>query len=105
MPTFIDRHGPGQAIPTAVREQLVLEGLHQVIDAHGVKLIAHWLEDEVIYCVVEAADEEAVCRHHAQRGLPCDDLHVIDGVRVQQPMSDADRLALGGAIAKIWPKR
>jgi (2Fe-2S) ferredoxin len=100
--TFIDRHGPGEAIPAAVRDQLVLEALHQVRNSHGVKPVAHWLEDGVIYCIVEAADVEAVCQHHAQRGLRCDDLHLISGVSVQQPISAADRAALSAAIDAIW---
>jgi hypothetical protein len=104
VPTFIDRHGPVEAIPAAARDQLVLEALHQVIDSHGAKPVTHWLEDGVIYCVIEAADIESMCRHHTRRGLRCDDVHLISGLRVQQPLSDADRTAIRTAIDETWPR-
>jgi hypothetical protein len=99
---FIDRHGPSEAIPNAVRDQIVLEALHQAIDSHGAKPVTHWLEDGVIYCVMEAADIESICRHHTTRGLRCDDVHLISDLRVHQPMSDADRAAIRMAIAETW---
>jgi hypothetical protein len=62
------------------------------VDEHGAQPLGHWLTDGVIYCVLRAPSREAVCRHHAERGLPCDDVHRIAG--------------LGGvahAIAELWP--
>jgi hypothetical protein len=44
--------------------------LRGIADEHGVQPLAHWVTDGVIYCVVQAPNEEAFCRHHADRGLP-----------------------------------
>jgi len=53
VPTLIDRHGRGEAVPSAVRDH-VLDTLYQLNDPHGVKPIGHCLEAEVMYCVMEA---------------------------------------------------
>ena len=73
-----------------------------MIDLHGAKPVTHWLEDGVIYCVMEAPDIESMCRHHTQRGLRCDDVHLISGLRAQRPMLDADQTAIRTAIAEMW---
>ena len=91
MPIFIDRHRSA-AVPSAVRHQLHLEAARGLVDAHGIQALGHWITNGVIYCVVRAPSREAFCRHHAERGLPCDDVHRI---------ADLDRVA--HAIAELWP--
>jgi hypothetical protein len=86
MPTFIDRH-PAAAVPRAVRHQMYLEAVDGLVDTHGVQPLGHWLTDGVIYCVLQAPGAEAVCQHHADHGLPCDDGHPIAGLRGSHPLS------------------
>src|SRR5918911_2892204 len=93
MPTFIDRHLL-LAVPSAVRHQLHLETVYGLVDEHGAQPLAHWLSDGVIYCMVRAPSQEAFCRHHTQRNLPCDDVHPIGG---------ADVDLVRAAIAELWP--
>ena len=91
MPTFIDRHRFA-AVPSAVRHQLHLEAARGQVDEHGARPLGHWITNGVLYCVVRAPSREAFCRHHAERGLPCDDVHRI---------ADLDRVT--DAIAELWP--
>jgi hypothetical protein len=90
-PTFIDCH-PSAAVPSAVRHQLHLEVARGLIDAHGVQALGRWLTNGVIYCVLRVPSPEAFCRHHAERGLRCDDVHQL-----------ADLGAVTHAIAELWP--
>ena len=91
MPIFIDRHRFA-AVPSAVRHQLHLEVAPGLVDAHGVQALGHWLTNGVIYCVLRAPSQEAFCRHHAERGLRCDDLRQL-----------ADLGGVTHAIAEFWP--
>jgi hypothetical protein len=93
MPTFIDRH-PFAAIPSVVRHQMHLEAVRGLVDEHGARPLRHWVTNGVIYCVLRAPSREAFCRHHAERGLPCDDVHQIAG---------ADMDLVRAAIAELWP--
>ena len=104
MPTFIDRH-PFQVMPTGVRHQLLLEVRHQLRDARGLRPLGQWIEDETIYCVVEAPNDHAVCEHHAERGLPCDDLHAITDLEGQYPLSERDQAVVRAAIERLWHSR
>ena len=102
MPTFIDRHLL-LAVPSAVRHQLHLEAVYGLIDEHGAQPLAHWLSDGVIYCVMRAPSREAFCRHHAARGVPCDDLHLVMGLRERHPPSPRETRIAQATIAKLWP--
>jgi hypothetical protein len=93
MPTYIDRH-PLTAVPRAVRNQMHLEAVQGLIDKHGAQPLGHWVTDGVIYCVLRAPSEAAVCRHHADRGLPCDDLH---------PISPQEKRSMQAVAAQLWP--
>jgi hypothetical protein len=74
---FVDRHAL-TAIPSSVRRQLRVEARHQIRDQHGVRVLGQWIEDETIYCILDALDAAAACQHHADHGLPCDDLHAVE---------------------------
>jgi hypothetical protein len=102
MPTFVDRH-PLAAVPDATRDQLHLEGIGGLIDAHGVQPLGHWLTDEVSYCVVQAPSPEAFCQHHAERGLPCDEVHLIAGLRGSRPLTGAEAELVRATITERWP--
>ena len=101
MPTFIDRHSLA-AVPSVIQRQMHLEATHGLLDPSGAKPVAHWVEDGVIYCLLEAPDREAVCAHHACRGLPCDDVHLIPGLRESRPTSRQEQAIVRAAIDGLW---
>ena len=101
MPTYIDCH-PLAAIPSAVQRQMEREARHGAIDEHGVQPLAHWVTDGVIYCVVQAPDKEASCQHHAERGLACDELRPITGLRGSRPLSGEETKRVR-TIINFWP--
>jgi hypothetical protein len=90
-------------IPSAVQRQMEREALHGIVDAHGVQPLAYWVTDGVIYCIVQAPDEEAVCRHHADHGLRCDELHPIPWLRGSHPLSADETQLVRTALADLWP--
>jgi Protein of unknown function (DUF4242) len=99
MTIFIDRH-PADALSPEVDQQFLQQSSERQVDPHvGVHLIDHWRDERHLYCVVEAPDAEAVYHYHADHGLPCDDLHVIESA----PGED-DRL-VRAAIEAIWHTR
>ena len=60
------------------------------------------MEDDSIYCVLEAPDGEAVVRHHADHSLECADLHEIPGLHGSRPVPIEDDQAVRAAIAHYW---
>ena len=80
-----------------------LEAMQGLVDQHGAQPLGHWVTDGVIYCVLRAPSEEAVCRHHADRGLPCDDLHPLTGLRGSHPLSPQEKQIVQAVAAKLWP--
>ena len=38
-------------------------------------------EDDRIYCVLDAPDEEAVHKHHAKAGIDCEFVHEVNSTR------------------------
>ena len=102
MPTFIDRH-PLATVRRAIRHQLHLEAAHGLVDTHGVQPLGHWTTDGVIYCVVRAPSQAAFCQHHAERGLPCADVHLIAGLRGSRPLTGAEAELVRAAITERWP--
>jgi (2Fe-2S) ferredoxin len=102
MPTYIDCH-PLAAIPSAVQQQMHSEAMHGIVDKHGAQPLAHWVTDGVIYCVMQAPSEEAFCQHHAERGVPCDNLHPIAGLRGSHPLLPDETQLVRAILADLWP--
>jgi (2Fe-2S) ferredoxin len=101
-PTFIDRHQPA-TIPSAAQRQTQREALRGIVDEHGVQPLAHWVTDGVIYCVVRAPSVKALCQHHAERGLPCEDLRPITRLRGRNHPLSAKETQLVRAAINLWP--
>ena len=36
--------------------------------------------DGKVYCLLEGPDEDAIRKHHEALGVPCGDVHQVDGV-------------------------
>ncbi|MBV8718546.1 MAG: DUF4242 domain-containing protein, partial [Chloroflexi bacterium] len=81
--------------------QLQLEAQHEIPSSSGALPLGNWVEDGTIYCLLDAADEEAVCRHHRERGVRCEDLHPLSGISGIQPLSGKDRSAGDGCDATL----
>ena len=79
------------------------ETLRGIVDQHGAQPLAHWVTDRVIYCVMQAPNEEAFCRHHAERGLACDGLHPIPGLRGSHPLSAEEAQLVRAVLTDLWP--
>jgi hypothetical protein len=77
--------------------------VHGVIDASGARAVGHWIDDGVIYCILNAPSLEAVCRHHQERGLACDDVHVMQDLHELRATSREDKALVRAAIDRFWP--
>ena len=105
MPTFIDRH-PASALSSATRKQLYVEARQRTLDPHGARPVGHWIEDGTMYCILVAVSGEAICQHHADRGLACDELHELGELGGRAPADDEDDQArVRAAIRQLWHSR
>jgi hypothetical protein len=104
MRSFIDRHS-ADVVPNDAFCRLVREAEEHQVESRGVRLLGLWLDDGGLYCVVQAADAESVRRAHAERGLPCDDLHELDGLPSTRPVSAENERMVRAAIQAIWDLR
>ena len=101
MSIFLDRHAAG-AVSGAVQYQIHREAMLGIRDPSGAVPLGHWLTDGTMYCLLDAPDELAVCRHHETRGLDCQEVHQLTGLDLARPLSDDDRETVRGEIARIW---
>jgi hypothetical protein len=101
VPTFIDRHAMAD-VDRDMRHQVHLEALNGLRDRNGTLPLAHWIDDQAVYCILEAPDAQAVCDHHHRRGMGCSDLHPIAGLSGRRPLTGADVARVRAAIARIW---
>jgi Protein of unknown function (DUF4242) len=101
VPTYIDRHSLA-TIPRAVQQQMHREALCGSVDQHGVQPLGHWVTDRVIYCVLRAPSQEAVCRYHATHGLACDELRPVTDLRGSYPLGPKEAQVVR-AVLNRWP--
>src|SRR5918911_3464262 len=101
MPTFIDPH-PLATIPSAIQQRMHREAMRGSVDQHGAQPLGHWLTDRVMYCVLRAPSEEAVRRHHADRGLACDAPRPVAGLGGSRPLG-AKEAQIVRAVLNRWP--
>jgi len=101
MPTFIDRHR-AETISHEQRRRLTEEARADHPDAGGARPIGHWLEDEWVYCVLEAPNIAAVCAHHHGHGLSCASVREMDELDGSRPISPADHERVRAAIGNYW---
>ena len=101
MPMFIDRH-PLAIIPSAIQQQMHREATRRSVDQHGAQPLGHWVTDRVIYCVLRAPSQEAVCRYHANHGLACDELRPVTGLGGSPPLGPKEAQVVR-AVLNRWP--
>ena len=101
MAIFVDQH-LAEGVPLEVFGRMIREAEQRHPDAHGVRLLGHWIGDQHLYCVLQAPDADAVRQHHTTRGLPCDEIRqmeTLDGIRSGR---HRDRL-IRAAVSTFWP--
>lgn len=80
MPRFMDYH-PDLKLPEEAVAQIADDARHERADQFGVRQVELYHNPEgQVYCLLEAPDEEAVRAHHAALGVPCGDVHRVDGI-------------------------
>ena len=73
MPKFIDSH-PGHEMSPEGIQRLTEETKKGVYDEYGVRQLELYYGDDGVYCLLEAADKEAVRKHHKGN---CDEIHEV----------------------------
>lgn len=80
MAKFMDEH-EGLHLPTQMVSQLAESARHGVRDAHGVaQLEAYYNPQGRVFCLLDAPDEDAVRRHHADLGVECGPVHPVESL-------------------------
>lgn len=80
MARFMDFH-EDLKLPDEAIAQIAEDTRHGRADQFGVRQIElYHNRDGKVYCLLEAPDEEAVRQHHAALGVPCGDVHQVDGL-------------------------
>lgn len=82
--------------------QLLQQSGERQVDPHGVRPIDHWRDESYSYCVLEAADADAVCQQHADHGVPCDDLHTVERSSGEPAIPAEDERLVRAAMEDIW---
>ena len=89
-------------VPRSVQQQMRRESEQGLVEPSGFVPLAHWVEDGVIYCLMQAPDYEAICVHHVRRGLACDDVHLIAALAESRAVSREDQAVVRAAIDSLW---
>ena len=80
MPKFMDFHDDLK-LPAEAIEQIGQGTREGVADEFGVRqLELYHNPDGKVYCLLEGPDEDAIRKHHEAVGVPCGDVHQVDGV-------------------------
>jgi Protein of unknown function (DUF4242) len=80
MPRFMDFHDDLK-LPDEAIAQIAEDTRHGRADQHGVRQIELYHNAEgKVYCLLDGPDEEAIRQHHAALGVPCGDVHQVDGL-------------------------
>jgi hypothetical protein len=80
VPRFMDFHEDLKLPPEAIA-QIADDTRDEKADQFGVRQIELYHNDEGrVYCLLDAPDEQAVRDHHAALGVPCGDVHQVEGL-------------------------
>jgi hypothetical protein len=101
MAIFVDQH-LAEDVPLEVFGRMIQEAERRHVDAHGVRVLGHRMGGQHVYCVLQAPDADAVRQHHTARGLPCDEIHQVEGLDGIRPGARRDEF-VRAAVARFWP--
>jgi Protein of unknown function (DUF4242) len=100
MAIFVDQH-LAEGVPLEVFGRMIQEAEQRPPDAHGVRVLGHWIGGQHLYCVLQAPDADAVRQHHAIRGLPCDEIRPLEGLHGMRSGRRYDR-RVRAAVSTLW---
>jgi hypothetical protein len=105
VPIYFDLHPPGE-VPLPAISQGIDDAGSGAEDQHHVRQVDYYCaSDGSIYCVLQAAGPEAFHARHADRGIPCADVHPISEADWTLPLSAEARQQLDRAIQQDWQAR
>ena len=105
MPIYFDLHPPG-VVPLATISQAIEDAGSGAEDQYHVRQVDHYCAvDGAIYCVLEAPGPEAFQARHAERGIPCAEVHTLTDAEWKVPLSAELRRELDQAIQRDWQAR
>jgi hypothetical protein len=68
-------------LPAEAIAQIAGETRDGKADQFGVRQVELYHNaDGKVYCLLDGPDEEAIRQHHAALGVPCGDVHRVDGI-------------------------
>ena len=80
MPQFMDFHDDLK-LPAEGIQQIAQGTREGATDEFGVRQVELYHNaDGKVYCLLEGPDEDAIRKHHEALGVPCGDVHRVDGV-------------------------
>lgn len=80
MPRFMDFHNDLK-LPAEAIEQITRDTKEGQSDQFGVRQVELFHNaDGKVYCLLEAPDADAVRHHHEALGVPCGDVHEVNGL-------------------------
>lgn len=80
MPRFMDFHDDLK-LPAEAITQIAEDTRNAKADQFGVRQIELYHNtDGQVYCLLDGPDEEAIRQHHAALGVPCGDVHRVEGI-------------------------
>ena len=80
MPRFMDFHDDLK-LPVEGIQQIAQGTRDGATDEFGVRQVELYHNaDGKVYCLLEGPDEDAIRKHHEAVGVPCGDVHQVDGV-------------------------
>lgn len=80
VPRFMDFHDDLK-LPAEGIQQIAQGTREGTNDEFGVRQVELYHNaDGKVYCLLEGPDEDAIRKHHEALGVPCGDVHQVDGV-------------------------
>ncbi|MGO9782860.1 MAG: nickel-binding protein [Streptosporangiaceae bacterium] len=80
MPQFMDFHDDLK-LPAEGIQQIAQGTREGATDEFGVRQVELYHNpDGKVFCLLEGPDEDAIRKHHEALGVPCGDVHRVDGV-------------------------
>jgi hypothetical protein len=80
LPQFMDFHDDLK-LPAEAIAQIAEDSRNGRADQFGVRQVELYHNaDGKVYCLLDGPDEAAIRAHHAALGVPCGDVHRVEGI-------------------------
>jgi hypothetical protein len=68
-------------LPAEAIEEIAADTRNAKADQFGVRQVELYHNaDGIVYCLLDGPDEDAIRQHHAALGVPCGDVHEVNGL-------------------------